>query len=174
MEEIWKDIPEYEGLYQVSSFGNVRSFNGRWSKELTILKQKTNNKTGYRFLTLCKNKKQKTITIHQLVAMGFLGHKPDRYNVVINHIDNNRLNNNVSNLELVSNRYNTSCHKTDVGSFWDKHNKKWKSAIKINGVDVHLGSFDDKDRALQIYQRAINNIHLYDGDNKKFRALLNQ
>ena len=121
--EIWKDIPGYENIYQVSNYGNVRSFkNGRWGLRDTpkLLTQSIDN-TGY-YKVMVNNKLYQT---HQLIAITFLSHIPDGFNIVVNHIDNNPLNNNVDNLELVSNRYNSSCHKTDVGAFWHKNNKKW-------------------------------------------------
>ena len=175
--EEWRDVPEYEGLYQVSSFGNVKSLsreilkNGKYpfiSKE-KLLKPKIGT-TGYYNVGLSKNNKRKMFQVHQLVAICFLNHKPNGYEIVINHIDNNPLNNHVSNLELVSARYNTSCHKTDAG-VTKTPNGKYQAIIFIN-KNIGLGNFIDKEEALQMYQRASNNTHLYKGDNKAFRDTL--
>jgi len=171
MKEIWKDVPGYEGSYQVSNWGNLKSF--KFAKE-RILKP-CDNGSGYLMVSLLQDNKQKNYMIHQLVAMAFLGHQPDgTMNVVVNHIDNNKLNNHVDNLELVSNRYNSSCHKSDVGACWDKKANKYRSYISINYKDITIGRYTDKQDALDAYQKALANIHLYDGDNKAFRALIHQ
>ena len=102
--EVWKDIQDFEGLYQVSSFGRVKSLarlrqtrNGRFApKRELILKQKI-SKSGYCVLNLCKNSVKYHFSVHRLVAQAFLEnpeHKP-----TVNHKDSNKLNNSVSNLE---------------------------------------------------------------------------
>ncbi len=72
MEEVFKDIVGYEGLYQVSNFGRVKSF-PRWgtTKELKILKQ-YKNRYGYMYVCLYKNGKPKKHTVHRLVAEAFI------------------------------------------------------------------------------------------------------
>lgn len=104
MEEIWKDIIDFEGLYQISNYGRVKSLTNKsnHNKEI-IMKQKINNK-GYMQLTLCKNSKQITKRVHRLVAEAFI---PNPNNLPqVNHIDENKLNNNVNNLEWCNNSYN--------------------------------------------------------------------
>ena len=110
MEEIWKDIEGYEGLYQVSNFGNVKSLSKMWKsgsgyyiqKEI-ILKQQLKSKR-YLGVGLTKNKKWKNFLVHRLVAEAFL-ENPNHYNQ-INHIDCNKLNNNIENLEWCSQEQN--------------------------------------------------------------------
>ena len=106
MEEIWKDIEGYEGLYQVSNLGRVKSF----YKEGRILKQCI-DKDGYFCVGLFKNKKQNNKHVHRLVATAFV----DGYfeGAVVNHIDENKQNNLWTNLEWVTNQYNVqySSHK---------------------------------------------------------------
>lgn len=101
--EIWKDIEGYEGLYQVSNFGNVKSLNyNRSGKEKILKPQKNKNK--YLHISLCKNKNQKTFTIHRLVALAFI---PNLHNYpCVNHIDENKENNHVDNLEWCTHEYN--------------------------------------------------------------------
>jgi hypothetical protein len=102
MEEIWKDIPEYEGYYQASNLGNVRSlkfWNNRYKKHydrIIILKQ-TNMPTGYKQITLCKDMTRKNYCVHRLIAKTFLKNL-NNYKAV-NHIDYNKHNNKVENLE---------------------------------------------------------------------------
>jgi hypothetical protein len=170
MKEIWKDIPGYIGLYQVSNCGQVKSLNYNRTSIEKLLKHGY-NKDGYLHVSLSKNGKYKTITIHKLVAMAFLGHVQDGCKTVVNHIDNNPINNHIDNLELVSVRYNSSCHKNDPGIYWGKYVQKWKAEIWIN-KKVFLGGFTNKQDALDMYQKALNNQHLYNGDNKAFRLAL--
>lgn len=103
MEEIWKDIPNYEGLYQVSNLGRIKSLptkRRRWEK---MLKQKL-TKDGYCETTLFKNGKYKYIRTHRIVAMAFL--KKDKIRNEVNHKDGNKLNNNLENLEWVTSSEN--------------------------------------------------------------------
>lgn len=99
MQEIWKDVPNYEGLYQVSNLGVIKSLptkRRRWEK---ILKQKL-TKDGYYETTLFKDGKYKYIRTHRIVAMTFL--KEDKIRNEVNHKDGNKLNNNLENLEWVT------------------------------------------------------------------------
>lgn len=111
MEEFWKDIEGYEGLYQVSNFGRVKSLerlvksnnnNYRIVKE-KILKQ-NQDKDGYRIISLNKNNKGKSYRLHRLVAEAFIPN-PNNY-LVVNHKDENKENNYVDNLEWCTIHYN--------------------------------------------------------------------
>ena len=101
---MWKDIKGYEGLYQVSDTGEVKSLaRTRNSKNGCICpvpecirKQKT-DKDGYKEVALCKDGKTKHCRVHRLVAEAFIDN-PNNYSVV-NHKDENPANNNVDNLE---------------------------------------------------------------------------
>lgn len=98
--EIWKDIEGYEGLYQVSNKGRVKSFH---SGEGKIMKPGT-HPLGYKSVTLFKDKKGKVAKVHRLVAQAFI---PNPENLpVINHKDENPSNNNVENLEWCTQKYN--------------------------------------------------------------------
>lgn len=106
MEE-WRDIKGYEGLYQVSNFGRVRSLNrmdsiGR-QRQGRILKP-SSNEWGYPHVVLSKNGKHKTVRVHRLVAIAFLPN-PDNLPEV-NHKDENKYNNHVNNLEWCNHQYN--------------------------------------------------------------------
>ena len=99
--EIWKDIVGYNGLYQISNCGRVKSFHNNSKR---ILKPKTNNK-GYKWVILNLNKITQNCLIHRLVAEHFI-ENPKNYKI-INHIDENPSNNNVSNLEWCTYSQNT-------------------------------------------------------------------
>ena len=155
MEEIYKDIPGCNNSYQVSNMGNAKSF--KWGKE-RLMKLNLNN-DGYLNVNIYLNGKLKNYKVHKLVAMVFLGHTPNGYETVVNHIDNNPLNNNVNNLELVSPRYNTSCHRNDPGVCFYKRLNKWQAQIQIEGKLNYLGVYTDKQDALDAYQKALNELN---------------
>lgn len=98
--ELWRNVKGYEGLYQVSNYGRVRSM---WYGKVRILKQDKNNK-GYRIIKLCKNGKRKKFYVHRLVYEAFNGEIPEGYE--INHIDENSLNNRLDNLNLLTHKAN--------------------------------------------------------------------
>ena len=113
MIEEWRDIEGYEGLYQVSSLGNVRSQRRKTTKGglLKIAK----NPCGYSFVNLCKNGKASLKRIHRLVAEAFVPN-PNGYSDV-NHIDGNKENNKASNLEWVTRSANINhAYKTGLRS----------------------------------------------------------
>ena len=101
MIEIYKDIPNYEGSYQVSNYGNVKSLpksDGNGNQE-RLLKQENvkASHTNYSRVTLSLKGKTKRFQVHRLVALTFLPNPDNKPHV--NHIDNNGKNNHVSNLE---------------------------------------------------------------------------
>ena len=102
MEEIWKDIEGYEGLYQVSNMGNVRSLNYNQTREIKVLKPSNNR--GYKLVVLSKNGKSKTYQVHRLVALHFIPN-PNSLSI-INHKNEDKTNNCVDNLEWCSQEYN--------------------------------------------------------------------
>ena len=171
--EIWKEVKNYEGIYEVSNFGNVKSLQRliKHRESNTLVKEKIMkpflSKSGYFIIRLNKNKIGKTHSIHQLVAIAFLNHKPCGYLLVVDHIDNNRLNNNLSNIQIVTNRENTSKRLTThsskyVGVAYDKKNKKWLSSIRINGKSKHLGRFKTQEEASERYSVELKKINNYD------------
>lgn len=160
--EIYRDIPGFESLYQVSNLGNVKSlkFNGG-SKE-KILKT-TFDHSGYKKLALCKNKKRSMRTVHQLVAMAFLNHVPCSLKLVVDHIDGDRENNTVSNLRIVTNRTNTNQKHIKstskyTGVSWKVKNKKWEAKIKISGKSKYLGIYENELDAHKAYELALSKI----------------
>lgn len=123
--EIWKDISGYEGLYQVSNLGRVKSLeridnNNHPVKEKIIKPYKTIG--GYMQVCLWKNGKVKHLQIHRLVAQAFI---PNPYNLPeCNHKDENPLNNCVENLEWCDHKYNIN-----YGTRTEKASEKMKGHI---------------------------------------------
>lgn len=102
MVELWKDIKDYEGLYQVSNWGRVKSL---WFRKEKILIAVGDTK-GYLKVCLCKNGKKKTFKVHRLVAEAFIPN-PENF-PYINHKDEVKTNNRVDNLEWCTSEYNNN------------------------------------------------------------------
>ena len=169
MEEIWKDVPNYE-WYQVSNLGNVRSLDrvvntkggGKRLIKGIILRPAIDT-SGYYHVVLYSALKKETTRVHKLVAMVFLNHIPNGHTMVVNHIDLDRTNNNLNNLEIITHRDNSNQKHINssskyVGVSWNKKNKKWVAYIGYGSKKKHLGSFDDEFKAHQAYQKKLKEI----------------
>ena len=171
-EEIWKDIPDYEGYYQVSNFGNVKSLTRNYinrNGDLILIKEKIllpRYAKGYHVVGLCKDGFCRNMRINILVGICFLNHKPDGNTIVVDHINEIKTDNRVDNLRLISNRENMSRNLKGtskyVGVYFHKESNKWISGIRINGSYIYLGSFDDEIEAAEKYLNALND---YEKDN---------
>lgn len=134
-KQCWKDIPGYQALYQVSNTGRVRSLNYNRTGKIKILKQRK-DKLGYRSVFLCKDGKLKKYSVHRLVALAFIPN-PNNY-PIINHKDENKINNTVWNLEWCTQEYNNNygnrnkkISKAHKGKqFTEEHRKKISEAKK--------------------------------------------
>lgn len=168
--EIWKDVKGYENIYKVSNFGNIKSLDriiyNKGNKSYCNIKGKTLKKcintVGYYCVVLCKAGKVKTFNVHQLQAIAFLNHIPNKYDSVINHKDLNKLNNNISNLEIVTQRENSNkkhlVHSSEfVGVSWRETNKKWVANIVINNKLFYLGLYENEQSASDAYNLALDN-----------------
>jgi len=153
--EIWKDIPGYEGMYQASTIGRIKSFKG---KQERILKPGT-MPTGYRNVNL----EGKNFTVHQLVAMCFLGHKPNGFSKQIDHINSDKNDNRIENLQIISARENMqklySKKKLPLGVTEQKgRNKKYKAQIWVGKKQISLGRFYTPEEASKAYQQQLNKL----------------
>ena len=166
--EIWKDIKGYEGLYQVSNLGNVRSLmfvNGTTFKpRIRLLKQQIRN--NYYIINLCKNGKRKQHSVHRLVAQEFLENKQNKE--VVNHLDFNKLNNKVENLEWCTQKENVS------HSLCNMKGKRHFNKDKVYGVSFrkrinkyelvidkkYRGTFVTLEEAIKERDRILNEINI--------------
>ena len=157
-EEIWKDIKGYEGLYMVSNMGRVKSLertvrNGRGYRIVAerILKAKKNN-CGYLQVQLYKEGKDKWYYVHVLVATAFL-ENPMGYKE-INHIDENKQNNCMENLEYCSRSYNVN-YGTGSKRSAEKRSKSVFSVDKESGLIMWWQSASEAGRIMGIAQNNI-------------------
>lgn len=128
MQEIWKDIKGYEGIYQISNHGRIKSF--KQNSEGYILKN--TNKYGWYFtVNLVKGKARETKRIHRLVAEYFIPNPTGKPQV--NHIDGNKQNNHVSNLEWVTSKENMHHCATLNPHLYDGMNK-YNQFVKPNTI----------------------------------------
>ncbi len=153
MVETYKKIEGFEN-YSVSDFGNARN-----DKTGRVLKP-TSNALGYLQVALMENKTPHVKRLHQLVATAFLVNPENKK--CIDHIDNNRKNNNLINLRFAThsqNQQNRSMSKNNTSGFkgvsWNKNIMKWTAVIEVNYKTIRLGSFINKEDAINIrVQRA--------------------
>lgn len=173
-KEIWKDVPGYEGYYQVSNEGRVRSLdrwviykNGRERFYKGKFFEGSFNNRGYKKLSLSKDGKAEYFFIHQVVAMAFLDHEPNGNTLVIDHINGDKADNRAENLQIVTHRDNTStCHRSDRNSLssdfagvnYYKQIDRWRAKIYYNETHIHLGYYNDEEDASNAYQKALGEL----------------
>jgi hypothetical protein len=155
---MYKDIPGYENLYKVDEFGKVLSISKGW-------KQKSCSKDsgGYDTYDLYKNGIRKKYKSSQLVAMTYLNHVPCGYTLVVDHIDNNKDNNHLSNLQIVTSRKNSSKDKINktsryTGVYFDKPHNKWRADIRTTSGRKFLGYFNSQEDASNCYENNLAKI----------------
>lgn len=164
----FKDIPGYEGYYQCSNTGLIKSLyrviirkDGLRNTYKEKILKSTPNRNHYLQVSLHdKYGVRKVCNIHRLVALTFLGEPPLNY--VVNHKDKNRQNNNLSNLEFVTPRENVihGKDKTNTSSKYTGVNKTkygWRSTATIKGKRTHLGYFKTEEEARDKYLEANKN-----------------
>ena len=178
--EIWKDIPGYEGIYQASTLGRIRTAEGKttfttrhgvrhWKSR--ILKGRGDNYTTGKRVSLWKDGKVKDWLVARLVAITFLGNPPEGFTV--NHKDGNRLNNNIDNLEWLSLADNIK-HGFANGLY---PTKAVKLVSLTNEGVFEFASMSSCDKFLKrrkgyTSEAIINNRWLYDSDGNKYCGLL--
>lgn len=135
--EIWKNIKDIDD-YMISNYGRVSSKRG-------IIK--IQNGMKYQQITI----RRKTYTIHKLVAENFLGERPDGY--IVDHIDNNPLNNRLDNLQYTTYKINNTKDRkfntNQRGIHFCKSKNKWICRLTIDKNRIHLGTFNTEEEAIK-------------------------
>jgi NUMOD4 motif/HNH endonuclease/AP2 domain len=168
-KEIWKDIPDFEGFYQASNLGRLRSVNritNRKDGTKVFSEGKILNPAlsyGYPRLHICKHGVRKPYFVHQLIAISFLKYNLKNKELSVDHIDGNKENNKITNLQILTKRENTSKHfnykLSDYrGVSWNTKSKKWVSNICIKGKRTYLGSFTDEHEAGKAYLNKLKEV----------------
>lgn len=149
MKEFWKPVKNFEGLYEISNLGNVKTLKRTWrvlnyqSKKYQTMynKEKLMNcvisKTGYKQVVLMKNNKKTLKLIHRLVAEAFINNTENK--PCVNHKDGNKLNNNVNNLEWCTYKENNiHALKNGLSKSYlkGKYGKEHNKSKKINQYDL--------------------------------------
>ena len=146
MQEVWKPVVGYEGIYEVSSLGRVKSLprNGTIKKERILIPN--NNGYGYLKLTL-SNEGIKTKYIHILVAESFLDYKSCKGKIVVDHIDNNKQNNHLSNLRIISHKENLT--RGDRSNSNNYNIYKIRDKFRVVIYSKHIGYYSTIEQAIE-------------------------
>lgn len=176
MDQKCKPIPGYEGLYDISIYGEVRSLNYRGSGKIKELKQ---GKWGFKpfgeddyylAVNLTKNSKNRRYAIHQLLAMAFLGFIPDGMKKTVSHKNRIPYDNRIENLQILSAREHAAydmkeTKKSGLPTGVIKYNgrdgqkkspkKSFRSFIQIEGKNKFLGSYYTPEEAGKAYQKKL-------------------
>lgn len=168
--EVWKDVLGYEGIYQASNLGRVKSLerdiahprHGTYRRKERILKPKVSH-CGYIVGTIQVDKNRNCILWHELVMLAFVGSS----NLSIDHLNGIKTDNRLENLEYVNQREN-------ISRYWDKNKnlptgvfkekERFGSYVTVGLKKHYLGMYDTPQEAIAIRQTAlanIDNIHLY-------------
>lgn len=157
MEEIWKNIPRYEGLYQVSNLGRIKSFHYHKEKEiLNLTKCKK-----YLQIKLSKNSITKIYKVHRLVLEAFVGPCPE--GMQCRHLDNNPINNNINNIEWSTHKINMQDrikYKTTNTFIYENGCKLNKTKARLIKNLLNSGKLTQKEIANQfnISQQTVSGI----------------
>jgi len=171
MKEVFRPIKDYEGLYQVSNFGRIKSNDGWYNRDglYCDIIESTVGSDGYNHIYLSSDGLpimfQRIFPIHQLVYDHIGKGKRNGRILEVDHIDENKLNNRIDNLQLLSHRENISkYHRTQktsskyTGVTWNKWDKSWRAQIVISWKLKHLGFFRNEYNAHAKYQEVLSNI----------------
>jgi len=168
MGEIWKDIPNYEGLYQISNLGRVKSLerivlqkNGRKRVQHELIRKPRKVYKGYLQIDLWKNHEYSAKRINRLVAQAFIPNPENKPEV--NHIDGNKENNCVDNLEWVTGKENMQ-HAIRTGlwkaSHSPKKNRKSKKIIQLDDENNVIKVWDSIRDIMKYYNLKYSS-HIY-------------
>lgn len=167
MEEMWKPIKGFEGLYEISNMGKVKTlrriyYSGRYHINAKLQEERIKNTTvapnGYEIVNLMKDGRGKGHSMHTLVWDNF-GDAPRINNLQVDHIDENKLNNKFDNLQLMTPKANhRKSLKRDLPVGVVPHFNRFRSQITKYGLTHYLGIFNTPEEAHQKYLWAEENL----------------
>ena len=173
MKEIWKAIEGYEGLYEISNFGRVKSLERSYiaGKGAIIRKQDailsaSISSNGYKYVSLCRDGIASSKRLHILVWNTFGDEPSNGRKLQVDHKNEDKLDNHIDNLQLLTNReniiksikLNKNMTSGFIGVCWHKQAEKWVARIEFNGSGKHLGSFNNEYDAHLAYQNKLTEI----------------
>ena len=130
--EIWKTIPGYEGLYEISNFGRVKTHCAGRGRNVTKIRKLVPDKDGYLTVMLTDHGRAKNMKVHRLVAEAFIDN-PNNY-PMINHKDECKSNNSFENLEWCDSKYNNS--------YGTKPSKFFKRVMQFSRDGLYIRTFE--------------------------------
>lgn len=167
-QEIWKDIPEWEGLYQASTLGRIRSLDrtyidsiGRCTTRKGRIRIPHINASGYYYTLMVEKERRLAKTYHRLVALTFIPNQQNK--CCVNHKDGDKLNNRLDNLEWVTVRENsahwiensTTMSSNFPGVTLDKQTGLWAANIFLEDSNYYLGKYVNESEAKIAYDTAL-------------------
>ena len=163
--EIWKDVPDYERLYQVSNLGRVKSLEKPRKKSLNnpnsfVRERIMKASLGKRYLNtaLYKDGSSKSFLVHHLLSITFLNFKPNMGDIIVDHINNIPTDNRLINLQLITRRHNNIKDvksKSEAVGLYER-NGFYNVTISQNGIPCALGNFKDKNEAIKKHKEAFD------------------
>lgn len=172
LKEEWRDIKGFEGVYQVSSLGRIKSLarevltkNGKIKPIKEKILKLNDNGEGYKLITLYGEFGRRRETVHVLLAEAFLGHQKGSWDAICDHINHNPSDNRLENIQIITQRENVSRKRGDFTSEYvgvcRRAGGKFTAQISIEGTKYHLGSFNQEIQAAQAYQEVLEDIESF-------------
>lgn len=174
MQETWKEIENTGGKYLISNFGRLKTTshnvkNRQSDKRFIkgVIRKTTPRKDGYYIAAFYLDGKRWSDYVHRLVWKYFGNDLEPNRKMTIDHIDNDKSNNNILNLRRVSNRENVSKgmllkqkrkNSKYIGIYWRKLRRRWYSRIQHLGKRIYLGSYKTEIEAHGAYQTALQKL----------------